>query len=98
MDFYINVLGFELEENQKDKYIWLKLGEQSVLLRPGNGSRRGDKYSDANTAFVIYTDDVNKTLAEFTGRGLAVKGDDSGCPVFTDTDGNWFQLVNPAEH
>ncbi|MCI0450467.1 MAG: hypothetical protein L0Y79_11925 [Chlorobi bacterium] len=51
-----------------------------------------------NIAMVVYTDDLAKTLNEYKNRGLVVKGDDTGCPVFTDPDGNWFQLVNPAEH
>ena len=28
--------------------------------------------------------------------GLEVKGDDGGCPTFTDLDGNWFQLIGPG--
>jgi len=47
---------------------------------------------------VIYTDDAEKTLNTHKELGLDIKGEDTGCPVFTDPDGNWFELVNPAEH
>jgi predicted enzyme related to lactoylglutathione lyase len=97
-DFYINVLGFELIEVQDDKYVWLKMGDRAILLRPGKTPVKSETYQTANIAMVIYTDDLEKTLIEYKSRGLAIKGDDTGCPTFTDSDGNWFQLVNPDMH
>ena len=35
MTFYRDVLGFEVETVQRDKYVWLKLGGTTILLRPG---------------------------------------------------------------
>lgn len=34
-DFYINVLGYELEVIQHDKYVWLTKDSSAILLRPG---------------------------------------------------------------
>jgi catechol 2,3-dioxygenase-like lactoylglutathione lyase family enzyme len=98
MKFYTDVLGFELVEVQGDKFVWLKLGEGLVLLRPGKGVERGSVYQNANSAIVIYTDDADAAFEMYKERGLKIAGLDTGCPVFTDLDGNWFQLVNPADH
>jgi catechol 2,3-dioxygenase-like lactoylglutathione lyase family enzyme len=98
-DFYVDVLGFELIEVQGGKFVWLKMGESKVLLRPGKGTSKNSKtYQFTNIALVIYTDDAEKAFEEYKNRGLEIKADDTGCPVFTDLDGNWFQLVNPEEH
>lgn len=97
-DFYIDVLGFELEEIQGENIVWLKLKNLPVLLRRGKNSHPAETYQKANIAMVIYTDNLTGTLDTYISRGLEIKGDDTGCPVFTDPDGNWFQLVNPIEH
>ena len=34
-DFYINVLGFELEIIQQERFVWLNKGKQTLLLKPG---------------------------------------------------------------
>ncbi len=95
-DFYINILGFELIEVQSDKYIWLKLGDREILLRPGFKNHSSPTYQSTNMAFVIFTDDLNETIKIYKERGLVFNGDDGNCcPTFTDLDGNWFQLVNP---
>ena len=97
-EFYIDVLGFEHVETQGNKAVWLKMGDGLILLRPGSNSHPSNTYQSANIAMVIYCDDAVKTLQTYKDRGLVIKGDDTGCPVFTDPEGNWFQLVNPAEH
>jgi len=33
-DFYVNVLGFEIEEIQHDNLVWMKFGDYLFLLRP----------------------------------------------------------------
>lgn len=96
--FYTSILGFEHIETQDNKFVWLKLGESTVLLRPGTPPNIGKFYQTTNIGLVIYSNDASKTLENFINRGLEIKGDDTGCPVFTDPDGNWFQLVNPEEH
>ena len=96
-EFYVDILGFEHIETQGGKFVWLKMGEGLVLLRPGKSNFASDTYQTANLAMVIYSDDTEKTLELYKQLGLVIKGDDTGCPVFTDPDGNWFQLVNPGE-
>jgi predicted enzyme related to lactoylglutathione lyase len=99
-DFYIDVLGFELEVIQHEKIVWMKKGNLTLMLRPGNPIMNAENYQSANIALVLYTDDLDKCAEELTDRGLKFKGTDgsSRCLTFTDYDGNWFQLVNPAEH
>lgn len=96
--FYTNVLGFEVTAEQHGgKIVWLKLGEREFLLRPGNPPPAGDTYQKARAGIVLFTDDLPATLEKLKERGLQLKGDDGpGCHTFTDPDGNWFQLVNPA--
>ncbi len=97
-EFYTEILGFEHVETQDEKFVWLKMGDGLILLRQGSNTNPSRTYQTTNIANVIYTDDAEKTLRSYKEKGLKIKGDDTGCPVFTDPDGNWFQLVNPAEH
>ena len=99
-DFYINVLGFELDTIQNDKFVWLKSGTYVILLRPGKEQAEQPDYQSARAGFVMYTDNLEKTKSELARRGLEFKGTDGSDKflTFTDPDGNWFQLVNPSEH
>lgn len=99
-DFYTDILKFELEEIQQDKFVWLKKGSFTILLRPGNPPEAAPNYQSARKAFVLYTNDLDKTGAELLERGLMFKGTDGSdrCLTFSDPEGNWFQLVNPNEH
>lgn len=99
-EFYEKILGFELVEIQKDKFIWLKLGTNIFLLRPGENKLIAEEYKNTNTGFVLYTGDLEKTKQELISRGLKFSGTDGSdkCPTFKDPDGNWFQLVNPEQH
>jgi catechol 2,3-dioxygenase-like lactoylglutathione lyase family enzyme len=97
-DFYIDVLGFELVDVQDDKFVWVKLGDSLLLLRPGKNCPKSDTYQDTNMAMVIYCNDCAEILNHYKTKGLVTKGDDTGNAVFTDLDGNWFQLANPGEH
>ncbi len=96
-EFYEKVLGFEIVEIQHDKFVWLKLGENSFLLRPGKNEIHPEEYKNSKSGFVLYTDDLKKTKEVLIERGLEFKGTDGSdeCLTFTDLDGNWFQLVNP---
>lgn len=100
-EFYTNVLGFKLVEEQGEgNFVWLSSGESLILLRPGDGSQKGSDYSSASAGIVLYTDDLPAAKKELLSRGLEFKGTDGSdnCLTFTDPDGNWFQLVNPGEH
>ncbi len=97
-DFYVDVLGFEIEEIQHEKFVWLKLNDFLIMLRPGENRLQAENYQKANRAFVLYTDEFKKTVNDIKTRGLEFKGTDGSdeCLTFTDIDGNWFQLVDPA--
>ena len=95
-DFYTNTLGFEHIETQGDKYVWLKLNGTEILLRPRKTYISAENYQSANMAIVIYTDNVEETVKQYTSAGLILKGNDGeNNPTFTDPDGNWFQIANP---
>ena len=98
--FYASVLGFEVFDVQGDgAFVWLRLGEREILLRPGAPPPPAARYRDAAVGFVLFTDDLTKTCRELEGRGLVFCGDDGpDCPTFTDPDGHWFQLVDPRQH
>jgi catechol 2,3-dioxygenase-like lactoylglutathione lyase family enzyme len=98
-EFYTNILGFELITVQGEKFVWLKLGNNMILLRPGENKLQSPNYQAAGAGLVIYTGDVKKTSGELKSRGLEFKGTDGSddCLTFTDYDGNWFQLANPDD-
>ena len=100
MRFFQDVLGFEVTVVQDNgKLVWLKLGEVEILLRPGQSPNGSGRYGDASSGIVLYTDHLDRTLAELQTRGLKLTGDDGrGCPTFTDPDGHWFQIVNPNDN
>lgn len=99
-EFFEKILGFELVENQNDKFIWLKLGTSLILLRPGENNLITDEYKNSNTGFVLYTGDLENTKGDLILKGLKFIGTDGSdnCLTFKDPDGNWFQLVNPEHH
>lgn len=93
-DFYRDVLGFEVTAIQGEKFVWLKLGDKEILLRPRVAGERNTRPFDASDAnIVLCSEDPVGTLRQLRSRGLEIKGDDGGCPTFTDPDGNWFQLI-----
>jgi catechol 2,3-dioxygenase-like lactoylglutathione lyase family enzyme len=99
-DFYVDALGFELIEIQEGKYVWLASNGKEILIRPGKKIPPAENYQSTNMAFVIYTDDLDKALKKLGEKDVEIKGTDGSdkCITFTDTDGNWIQLVNPEDH
>ena len=97
--FYVDVLGCTHHHPQMEHVAWLTLGDVTLLLRPGRVADGVEAYAGSHTATVLYTDDLDATMAGLTERGLTFRGTDGSdrCPTFTDPDGNWFQLVNPQE-
>jgi catechol 2,3-dioxygenase-like lactoylglutathione lyase family enzyme len=98
--FYRDVLGFRVADEQAGgRIVWLELAGREVLLRPGTPPAGAARYEDCGQAMVLFTDDLTATRTALEARGLRFCGCDGGdacCPTFTDPDGNWFQLVNPA--
>jgi catechol 2,3-dioxygenase-like lactoylglutathione lyase family enzyme len=98
--FYEEVLGFEVVAEQEGGFHWLALGGTEVLLRPGGSAGTAASYGEASEGIVLYTDDLEGTVAELTARGLEFEGRDGSdrCLTFRDPDGHWFQLVDPGDH
>jgi catechol 2,3-dioxygenase-like lactoylglutathione lyase family enzyme len=98
-DFYEKVLGFEVEEIQGGKFVWLNKNGNKYLLRLGQKYNNSSEYQNTNIATVLYCEDLDQTVEELKNRGLKFKGTDGSerCLTFSDPDGNWYQLVNPNE-
>jgi catechol 2,3-dioxygenase-like lactoylglutathione lyase family enzyme len=92
--FYVDVLGFELVDNQADRFIWVHLGGTQLLLRPGPPRPPGDP--DETPNIVLYTEDLAALRAGLANRGLSFERR-GACEYFQDPDGHWFQLVDPME-
>jgi catechol 2,3-dioxygenase-like lactoylglutathione lyase family enzyme len=98
-EFFIDVLGLELVAEQGDNTIWLKIGETEFLIKKGNVVKF-PTYQESNFGIVFYTNNLESTKSKLEQRGLDFKGIDGSpkCLTFQDTDGHWFQLVNPDDH
>ncbi len=96
-DFYIDILGFNLDTIQHNKIVWLYKEDKIIMLRPGNPAAAAQNYQSARSGLVLYTDDLEAEAAKLKSLGLEFKGTDGSdsCLTFTDPDGNWFQLVDP---
>ena len=100
MTFYRDILGFSVTTIQADKYVWLQLGSQELLLRPIDGlidSNRASAYEQTAIGLVLYSDNVAVTVSKLQARGIDFVPLPDGCVSFADPDGHWYQLVNP-EH
>lgn len=97
--FYTDVLGFRLERVQGERFVWLRSGDTSLLLRPGRRAPQTADYQSAATGLVVYTDDLDDARRRLEAHGVVFRGTDGErCLTFTDPDGNWFQLVDPDDH
>jgi catechol 2,3-dioxygenase-like lactoylglutathione lyase family enzyme len=95
-EFYQQILGFELDEIQAGKYVWLNKNNVTVLLRPGNPKNESKAYQQTSIAMVMYSEDAEQAVRELKEKGVEFKGDDGpGCYTFCDPEGNWIQLVKP---
>jgi catechol 2,3-dioxygenase-like lactoylglutathione lyase family enzyme len=96
--FYERALRFEVVTEQAGGFVWLRLGEAEILLRPGEGQTLASSYAEAPSAIVLYTDELAETCERLEAAGVRFRGEDGGCPTFTDPDGHWFQIVDPSAH
>jgi catechol 2,3-dioxygenase-like lactoylglutathione lyase family enzyme len=98
--FYEDVLGFNVVAVQDERFVWVEKGAVELLLRPGAPPAGRDDYAGSGTALVLYTDDLPGEVRALSERGLNFAGCDGSdaCPTFRDPDGNWFMLVDPANH
>lgn len=103
LPFYCDILGFEVVADQLPGGVWLRAGDVELLLRRGGqeaaASGTADHYAGARQGMVLYVDGLDECLATLRERGLVTLGTDGSdrCITFTDPDGHWFQLVDPAE-
>ena len=97
--FYVDVLGCTHHHPEMEHVAWLTLGDITLLLRPGTPPPACATYAESRLGVTLYTEGLDATMAALTERGLVFRGTDGSdrCPTFQDPDGNWFQLVDPAE-
>ena len=94
LQFYTEVLSFDLVDNQGDRFIWLQLGSLRLLLCPGERSTAAPLEGGINVVF--YTHDLAGDVERLHGRGLETQKI-GNCFHFQDLDGHWFQLVSPSD-
>lgn len=93
MAFYVDTLGFKLEVNQADRFIWVTSGDVVLLLRPGFAGVPDDDLAGVN--LVLYTSALDAARAALEARGVAFESR-ANCLHFRDPDGHWLQLVDPG--
>ena len=85
---------------QDGGFTWLAFGGVTLLLRPGRTAEKAQSYGASSFAPVLYTNDLEGTAKLLTEQGVLF-GEPDGtdrCMTFRDPDGNWFKLVDPANH
>jgi catechol 2,3-dioxygenase-like lactoylglutathione lyase family enzyme len=99
-DFYQHVLGFEVTTVRAAQFVWLRLGDVEILLRPGSPSPPPTTYTNARLGLVLYTPHLEAAVAQMRSHDVAVEQlpKQGPCYALADPDGNWFQLVNPADY
>lgn len=102
MSFYVDTLGFELVDNQGDRFIWVRSGGLELLLKPrGPAFPPGDPDVGAlpeRRNLCLYTEDLRADLARLRARAVEPARGDGSCYYFRDPDGNQLQLVDPSDH
>jgi catechol 2,3-dioxygenase-like lactoylglutathione lyase family enzyme len=99
IEFYSKALGMDVTATQKSQFVWLRMGEIEILLRPGTNPPHAPDYQHTAVALVFYTDDLINTANLLRSRGVQffVSDGSEKCLTFSDPDGNWFQLLNPLD-
>ena len=96
--FYADGLGAEIVAVQDETFVWLKLGEVELLLRPGNPAPVSC-YAQSMAGLVLYVDNLETAVYQLKGYGIKCHlMDEPDCYTFQDPDGHWFQLVDPSTH
>jgi len=98
LEFYRDVLGFEVADVQGGRFVWVRAQGLELLLRPDRRQQAEPGPAHSGPMVVLYTEDLDGAARVLTGRGVslrALEGDPGGFS-FSDPDGHWFQLVNAA--
>ncbi len=86
--FYVDVLGFTHNRPEVAHVAWIQLGDQEILLRPGEPVTGVEQYADARCGLVLYTVGLDETRSALEARGLRFSGTDGSerCLTFTDPE------------
>lgn len=98
LQFYREVLGCHVITVQAGQFVWLSLGAQEILLRPGTKKSRCDSYHENGLGLVLYTHNLGRAVAKLKKNSVELMQQADGCYTFCDSDGHWFQLVDPTQH
>jgi len=92
--FYRDILGFELEVNQSDRFIWMTASGATLMLRPGFESAPENDRAGFN--LVLYTSNLEADAERLRQAGLTFS-ERANCLHFRDPDGHHLQLVDPGD-
>jgi len=92
--FYRDVLGFMLEENQGDRFIWMTASGVTLMLRPGFESAPENDRAGFN--LVLYSERLKGDAARLREAGISFS-ERANCLHFRDPDGHHLQLVDPGD-
>ncbi|MDB5032831.1 MAG: Glyoxalase/bleomycin resistance protein/dioxygenase [Chlorobi bacterium] len=107
--FYGDILGYEITGGTSGVATIESNGGPALLLYPVKNAAPVDYPNQTGTTIVLYVDDIEKTVAEWRGRGvefipIAWSTDASGiadCPfgrfiAFRDPFGNVHEILQPG--
>jgi catechol 2,3-dioxygenase-like lactoylglutathione lyase family enzyme len=91
--FYRDMLGFQEEVVQAERFVWMTSGEVVLLIRPGFESAPENDLAGHN--LVLYSSDLEGDAARLREKGVTFT-ERASCLHFRDPDGHWLQLVDPG--
>jgi len=100
--FFTETLGLK-ELNYAEEFGWVELSGQDGGCMIGLAQANEEMAAGNNAIITISVDDIEKSRSEFEKKGVQLIGDIMEVPghvklqMFTDLDGNKFQLVENLE-
>lgn len=90
--FYVDILGFEFVTVQDEQFVWLRLGELEILLRPGEPPKPTPAPT-SGSSFVLHVDDLVGLEESLSDQGIEFLSHEENPDLiaFTDPDGRWIQ-------
>ncbi len=70
INFYCNILGFEIDKKESDKLVYLKTEEEKLILEKSKNNHFIDYPNEAQTILVFRVKDVDAKQKELTEKGV----------------------------
>ncbi|MCB0825568.1 MAG: VOC family protein [Armatimonadetes bacterium] len=90
--FYVDVLGFEFVTVQDETFVWMRLDELEILLRPGEPPKP-TLAPTSGSSFVLYVDDLMSLEDKLSELDVEILTSEENPELiaFQDPDGRWIQ-------